>query len=166
MSGSFHCPTCEGTRRIPCSRCGGRGKTGGFLGIGAAYCLDCDESHTERCTDCGGSGVDAQAYRDPRGLLKWALRKRKFEGEKTATDVMIYGLRATDAVRVLSDLADDEALGDGRELCIAAIGRLGGPAAVDYLVNALQHAGIIIRTASARALAVCGDNRAVHPLAT
>ena len=55
------CFFCGGTGRDLCSACDGKGKVGGFLGLGAKTCPVCEGTRAENCTSCNGTGKELEA---------------------------------------------------------------------------------------------------------
>jgi hypothetical protein len=54
----LECPTCYSSGTKTCSACRGKGKVGGFLGIGGSPCKDCDAEGIVFCPQCQGLGID------------------------------------------------------------------------------------------------------------
>ena len=52
-TGNVVCEICGGSQQ-KCSTCGGRGKVGGFLGMGGSLCSACEGKGITRCTTCDG----------------------------------------------------------------------------------------------------------------
>ena len=52
------CLACSGTGKSSCNVCNGKGRVGGFLGIGGRPCGICEGSGMTFCRDCRGSGLD------------------------------------------------------------------------------------------------------------
>ena len=56
------CLFCGGQGKGTCSACDGKGKVGGFLGLGAKSCPVCEGSGQSACAHCQGTGgVDASS---------------------------------------------------------------------------------------------------------
>lgn len=50
------CLFCGGTGSDTCSACDGKGKVGGFLGLGAKPCPVCEGEGISSCNHCNGTG--------------------------------------------------------------------------------------------------------------
>jgi len=59
--GQEQCLVCNGAGSIPCPECGGKGKVGGILGLGAKACYGCDGEGRLPCSECQGSGNDTSS---------------------------------------------------------------------------------------------------------
>ena len=54
--GTLNCLMCNGTGKAECEACRGKGKVGGFLGMGGRKCPVCEGAINVRCSVCNGTG--------------------------------------------------------------------------------------------------------------
>ena len=56
------CLHCGGTGTDTCTACDGKGKVGGFLGLGGKPCPVCESEGVSTCNHCAGTGeIEATA---------------------------------------------------------------------------------------------------------
>jgi hypothetical protein len=83
------CLACSGTGKSSCNVCKGKGRVGGFLGIGGRPCGICEGNGMTTCRDCGGSGEDVSPV---AGLRSNDLetRRRAVESLGLSDDVQAF----------------------------------------------------------------------------
>ena len=62
------CLSCSGTGKASCNVCKGKGRVGGFLGIGCRTCESCAGTGRRTCHDCGGTGEDVSLIAGLRSI--------------------------------------------------------------------------------------------------
>ena len=133
------CPVCNGTGQDECTRCAGKGRTGGFIGIGSKVCPVCEGSGNVECGSCDAAGRQSSrdlasteepslaSEEDVQQCLRNAVKEEDAAGVKRALEA--------GAAPSLQDDDDGSALFDAVwngnaevvKLLVEHGGRVGGP---------------------------------------
>ena len=95
------CLLCNSTGKVECEACRGKGKVGGFLGLGARLCALCEGNGSTTCADCNGSG-----HIQPTGSVptSWAdIQKITRSFPKPDIEALMGGLDTSAPAIVLKD---------------------------------------------------------------
>lgn len=156
------CVVCGGTGTRTCEACAGKGRIGGFLGIGASFCDECAGEGKVLCRDCVATPLEAET---DDGETITALRVALHSNDDSQRTDALAALQESGSSAAIELLV--QSLGDGDYAVRAGAERallgIGGPA-IEEIELSHEAAQPAVRSACARLLGELGHSASVEML--